>query len=306
MPKIAVIIAAKDASRTIGKCLDSILDMDYSDYEAIVADDGSSDGTLAMLDRYKDRIAIISAKGAGPSAARNLAAKKTEAPYIAFTDSDCITDKNWLGELIKGLESDPKAVSCGGVQKLPEDATDFEKKVFLFMKKTGFVSDYMQWTKNDDMIEVNHNPSCNVIYKRDIFLKEGGFLEGLWPGEDVEFDYRMKKKGYRLILNPKAVVYHYRQKSLRSFLKMMYRYGSVQGILVKRYGMFRLLHLLPLVSLVSMILISAAIFLNPTAGLGFLFIVFFLIWIYMSDFFTTVLAISGALFWNLGFLKKVA
>lgn len=305
MARIAVIIAAKDASRTIRKCLDSIFDMDYSDYEVIVADDGSEDGTLAALEGYKDRVTIIALKGIGPSAARNLAAKRTEAPYIAFTDSDCIVDKNWLGELIKGLESDPAAVSCGGIQRLPSDASAFERKVFLFMKKTGFISDYMKWTKGDNLIEVKHNPSCNVIYKRDIFLKEGGFLESLWPGEDVEFDHRMNIKGYRLILNPRSIVYHYRQKSLKAFLKMMYRYGSVQGILAKKYGIFRTLHLLPVASLVSASLIIAFIALNPAAGSGFLLIAFFAAWIYMSDLFAVLLALSGTLYWNIGFLKKV-
>lgn len=61
------------------------------------------------------------------------------------------------------------------------------------------------------------------MYKRDTFLECGGFLDELWPGEDVELDYRLKKKGYHLICNPGAVVYHYRPKKLAVFLAMMYR-----------------------------------------------------------------------------------
>ncbi len=171
--------------------------------------------------------------------------KSTDVEFLAFTDSDCIVDKNWLTELLKGFREYPEAVSCGGAQKLPEDATNFEKKVFLFMKKAGFFSEYARQAKDANITEVNHNASCCVMYKREVFLKEGGFLEGLWPGEDVELDYRLREKGYKLLFNPRAVIYHYRSKSLKSFLKMMDRYGRAQGYLVRKYGIFRKIQLVP-------------------------------------------------------------
>jgi len=128
------------------------------------------------------------------------------------------------------------------------------------MRKAGFISDYSRAIKGDSIVTVNHNASCNVMYRRDIFLKEGGFLEGLWPGEDVELDYRLKKSGYKLVFNPRAVVYHYRPKDVRSFLRMMYRYGSVQGLLVRRYGIFRRMQIMPFfVLLLTSFLIFATI-----------------------------------------------
>ena len=116
--------------------------------------------------------------------------------------------------------------------------------------------------ESNNIIEVNHNASCNVLYKREPFINEGGFWESLWPGEDVELDYRMRKKGYKLVFNPKGMVFHYRAENFKSFSKMMFRYGRAQGILVKKYGFFRKIHLLPFFVLFIIILFILSIFLS--------------------------------------------
>ena len=244
--KICVIIPARGRAEKIERCIRSILEVRYPKTEIIIVDDGLGGDPLRLLDNFKDRIKIFKSGLKGPSYARNLAAKNTDAPLLAFTDSDCIVDREWLTELTKGLQEYPDAVSCGGAQKIPDDASAFEKRVYLFMKNVGFVTDYMRGSGGEEVIEVNHNASCNVMYKREAFLKENGFMEGLWPGEDVEFDYRLRKKGYRIVFNPKAIVYHYRPDDIKKFSDMMYRYGKVQALLVKKYGFFRKIHLVPL------------------------------------------------------------
>jgi len=300
--KIAVIVPAKASPREIDKCIGSLLNLGYPDLEVILVDDGLEKDALHLLGNFKDKIKVIKSDSRGPSAARNLAAKNTAAEYIAFTDSDCIVDRDWLKELIHGFRDYPQAVSCGGVQGLPQDATNFEKKVFLFMQKSGFISDYVRMTKNIRIREVNHNPSCNVMYKKEVYLKEGGFLEGLWPGEDVEFDYRLKKKGYKLFLNPKAVVYHYKPKNWKSFLRMMYRYGFTQGFLVKRYGIFRKIHLVPVLSMLCLVLLTPLLFSNKIFVFCFIVGAILSIWFYFFDFLSFLIFLSGISFWHLGFI----
>ena len=189
MSKICVIVPMRGYSDYLEKTVKSLIEIDYHDYDIIYVDDGLDEAAIAILKLYPDKIRIIKCDGRGPSYARNLGAENTDAEYVAFTDSDCIVDKNWLKELMKGFEEAPDAVSCGGVQDIPSDATDFEKTAFLFMRKIGFVTDYMRTGAGLEMKMVKHNASCNVMYKRNVFLQEGGFFEGLWPGEDVEFDY---------------------------------------------------------------------------------------------------------------------
>ena len=304
--KICVIVPMKNGREYILKCLCSLANLDYSNFEVIIVDDGIE---KQLLEKIKEQYSfkILRSNSQGPSYARNLAAKHTDAEFLAFTDADCVVPPNWLRELIRGFEKHPQAISCGGSQQLPEDASKFERKVFFIMKKVGFFADYMRRTGNKNIIEVNHNPSCNVMYRRDIFLREGGFLEGLWPGEDVELDYRLRKKGYKLVFNPLCVVYHYRPQTLYSFLAMMYRYGLATGILTRKFRIFRKIHIIPAIFLLIGIIFILSIVFNffllflllMLLGIGLILIYF------EKDIFILFLAGIGLFGWLGGFLKGV-
>lgn len=303
-PKISIIISAKGECPHLEACLSSVLNSNYRNFNIIVVDDGLSSKAILALEKYNGKMRILTSAGKGPSCARNLAVKNTAAEFIAFTDSDCIVDKDWLINLLDGFKEYPNAISCGGKQELPQDAGDFEKKVFLFMQKTGFLTDYMRIAKNNEIIEVHHNASCNVMYKKAAFLKEGGFLESLWPGEDVEFDYRLTKKEYKMVFNPKAIVYHYRSKNFRSFSQMMYRYGWAQGFLVRKYGIFRKVQCLPFLLVVFTISLSILIFSQNVLSALCVLLSTILITLYRLHFNLNIIFLSflAFIFWNNGFI----
>ena len=232
-PKICVIIPCRGAGETLERCVQSILDCDYPGKDIVVVDDGLDPLIRRKLYSFGGAVRVLESLSRGPSYARNLAAGATEADYLAFTDSDCFVSKEWLKELLRGFQSVTDAVACGGPQRLPDDASAFERQVFIFMEKSGFVTDYVRSPQKDAIIEVDHNPSCNVMYRREVFMQEEGFLIGLWPGEDVELDHRLRMKRHIVLFNPSAVVYHYKPKTLKKFSRMMYNYGYAQGRLVR-------------------------------------------------------------------------
>jgi glycosyltransferase involved in cell wall biosynthesis len=301
--KIAVVIPVRGKAEYIERCLASIQQICYSFFEVIVVDDGLNEDTLKKLVPFRNYIKIIKSDKRGPSYARNLAAQNTEAEFLAFTDSDCLVDGQWLNELLKGFEAFPNAAACGGRQELPTDAGAFEKRVFLFMKKANLISDYARTAGFKEFLEVEHLPSFNVMYRRDVFLKEGGFLEGLWPGEDVELDYRLRKRGYRLVFNSKASVYHYKPKTLEAFLRMMERYGFAQGFLVRKYGIMRKMQLLPLLNIFFIALFLCVLFFSKVVAFWFVTIMVLLGWLYWSNLSILVLFVLGNIFWNGGFIK---
>jgi glycosyltransferase involved in cell wall biosynthesis len=234
-PLISIIVPAYNSERTIKKCIDSLLEIDYANYEIFIVDDGSVDRTKEILSEYRSRINIIESQHVGPSKCRNIAAKKAKGEFLAFTDSDCIVDKSWLRELIKGFTNE-KVVSVGGIQFSPEGESKFGKSVQDFFELTGFLGGYIKKVqsskfkvqsleeKEKNIYKTKHNPSCNSIYRKDVFLDISGFDENLWPSEDVDLDYRLKKRGFEFRYNPQAVVYHYRPQNLGELSKMMYRY----------------------------------------------------------------------------------
>lgn len=303
-PFISIIIPARNAQATLKKCVDSILNLNYSNYEIIIINDGSTDETGKILLGYPG-IKIVTTGGIGASRARNMAVEFAKGEYIAFTDADCIVREDWLERLIEGFDYAPEAVSCGGRQELPADASGFQKKIFLLMKKIGFVTDYIRKGKNK-IAEVSHNASCCVMYKKDIFLKAGGFLNDFWPGEDVEFDYKLKNSGYKLVFNPKAIVFHYRVDNIVDFLKMMSRYGWSQGVLVRRHKkIFRIIQFVPFVSAL-LLFMAALLLLSGKIGVIILsiFAVFSAILIYFGfDLPMLVLGVLGVIYWHKGFIK---
>lgn len=302
-PKVAVIIPVKGPAPHFARCLDYLSRLEYANYEVIIVEDGLQPEVRSALEQYNGVVKILFSSR-GPSFARNLAAGNTGAELLAFTDCDCLVDKYWLKELALGLEKYPRAVSCGGIQKLPPESGCFEKRVFKVMSKAGGFSDYVRSINTDSLREVNHNPSCNVIYRRDILIKEGGFLEGLWPGEDVELDYRLISRGYKIILNPKAIVWHYKPSGLFPFLNMMYRYGESQGWLLRKRGIFRRPHLFPLLMVIVFAVIMtgfrlAGMFLWAGGGGVLLFI-------FMDcDLYSLCLAALGCIYFSVGFYANL-
>lgn len=302
---ISIIIPAKNCEETIEKCLNSVLNLEYKNYEVIVVDDASNDRTAEIIAKFAPKVKIITNKSCtGPSKARNDAVLIARGEYLTFTDSDCIVDKDWLNQLMNGFSSLPDVAGCGGVQLLPWDATNFEKKAFILMQKAGHISDYIRIVRSSAIFEVDHNPSCCVMYRKDVFLKNRGFLEGLWPGEDVEFDFRLNKQRLRLVCNPKAVVYHYKPKNITSLLKMMFRYGWAQGFLIRRYGFFRKVQFIglfgPLILFIAFVMVAIPL-LRPllVAGIIIAFLIF------KGNIFSLVLAVSGFFCWTLGFWKAL-
>ncbi|OGS22731.1 MAG: hypothetical protein A2252_08700 [Elusimicrobia bacterium RIFOXYA2_FULL_39_19] len=265
-PIISIIIPVRNEEKTIRKCLGSLFELNYPEYEVIIINDGSTDCTKEIINSFVIRntefktvtLKVIDTDGIGPSKARNAAIKQAKSDYIAFTDGDCVVDPQWLSELMKAFTHDyshsfnaKNIVGAGGSQLSPEDDSRFGKLINDFMQVIGFATEYMKprfvtYNKKTILKKTSHNPSCNSIYKKKVFDEIGGFSD-LWPGEDVDLDYRITKAGYYLMYNPAAMVCHYRIDNIQDFRKMMYSYGKVQAMLVKSYGLFRKIQYVPIV-----------------------------------------------------------
>lgn len=257
-PFVSVVVAVKNGEKTLAKCVQSLLAQEYPRFEVIVVDDGSTDATPRVLASFLPRITVISnPRNLGPSESRNIAAARAAGQYLAFIDGDCIADRRWLTELMKCF-AEGDAAGGGGTQGVPADESRFGRVVARFLVAVGFMTGYMRAARAG-IGKVEHNASCNSAYRRDVFLSVGGFLPGLWPGEDVELDYRLRKKRYILRCNPAARVAHYRTGTVSSFCRMLYRYGAAQGILTRKYGFFRKAQYLSLTPFLALALLGIAL-----------------------------------------------
>lgn len=241
-PAVTIVVAARNAERTLAACLTSLLAIDYPRVEIVVADDGSTDRTASLAASFGVR--VLELEPCGPSAARNRAVQDTRGDLVAFTDADCTVDPDWLRVLVDALERTGAASAGGPQQNVFEADAVAGRELDAFFRVAAVLSDYAR--ADDRGRFVDHNASCNSIYRREAFVAAGGFPEGLWPGEDVELDWQLRAGGRRCFYVPAARVRHHRPSDPAWFAAMMRRYGSAQRELVRRHGFFRPLHYVPL------------------------------------------------------------
>jgi glycosyltransferase involved in cell wall biosynthesis len=111
-PLVSVVIPTWNRAKMVREAIDSVLSQSYKDFEIIVVDDGSDDGTRAELDSYGRAVRVVSQGRAGPAAARNTGAGSSRGKYLAFLDSDDLWLPEKLAAQVEFLESAPQFRIC--------------------------------------------------------------------------------------------------------------------------------------------------------------------------------------------------
>lgn len=109
MAQISIVIPVYNASKTLDQCLRAIYNQTYGNFGIIAVNDGSTDGSRRILERYSDRITIIDQPNAGAAIARNSGAKIVKSPYIIFCDADVILEPDCLEKMLDALQRHPEA-----------------------------------------------------------------------------------------------------------------------------------------------------------------------------------------------------
>jgi glycosyltransferase involved in cell wall biosynthesis len=109
MSQISIVIPVYNAQKTLEPCLQSIFNQTFKDIEIIAVNDGSTDASLEILNKYQDKIKIISQDNQGAPAARNQGAAAAGAPYLIFCDADIVMQPEMLEKLYQALQDNPAA-----------------------------------------------------------------------------------------------------------------------------------------------------------------------------------------------------
>lgn len=124
MPKFSIIIPVYNVEKYIKKCLDSIFNQSFKDFEVIVVNDGTKDNSMDIVKEYD--VKILTQKNQGLSAARNLGEKHAKGDYIIFVDSDDFIEKDLLKEINKSTNNNPDIVRFQ-IQEVFDDNNDIKK-----------------------------------------------------------------------------------------------------------------------------------------------------------------------------------
>ena len=185
---ISVIVPIYKVEKFLPKCIESILNQTYSDFELILVDDGSPDKCPEICDEYaaKDQhIVVIHQKNSGVSAARNAGLKKAKGQYIGFVDPDDFIAPDMYEKMVQAMEtSEAELVVCGYDYYDEEYHIDEKRK---YRVDSDEVIDQKELMKRmSDMPPTIRHGVCNKLFKSSL-LSEIYFMENLHSSEDVMF-----------------------------------------------------------------------------------------------------------------------
>jgi GT2 family glycosyltransferase len=220
-PRVSVVVCTYNGGRTLDQCLHSLLALDYPDYEVIVVDDGSTDDTPAIVARHP-AVRVLRQANRGLSAARNAGLHAATGAVVAYTDSDCFADPDWLTLLVDQLERSG-AAAVGGPNLSPEDGR-------LAACVAASPGQPMHVLESDQVAE--HIPGCNMAFRKEAL----GTINGFDPqyrkaGDDVDVCWRLQQAGYWITFAPGAFVWHHRRQNPRAYLKQQAGYGQAEALL---------------------------------------------------------------------------
>jgi GT2 family glycosyltransferase len=219
-PQVSVVVCAYNAERTMAACLTSLEKLNYPNYEVIVVNDGSTDRTRQISEQF-DFIRLINQDNKGLSAARNVGITAATGEIIAFTDSDCVADPDWLTYLVGTfLRSGRSAV--GGPNFPPPEDTLVPSAVAVSPGGPTHV------LLNDEVAE--HIPGCNMAFRKKALEEINGFDPVFRAaGDDVDLCWRLQNAGYQIGFSPAAVVWHFRRNTVQAYLSQQRGYGKAEA-----------------------------------------------------------------------------
>ena len=244
LPLVSVIIPVKDRAKDLDECLQSLkcLDWPKDKLEIIVIDDGSRD-TSPKVAEDQGAIVIKNQNSLGPAAARNKGAEIAQGEILAFIDSDCIAEKNWLNDLIPWLLSEPVGLIGGQVASFYTQST-----LDRYEAACSSLSISNKFLYETDKKSTFYVPSCNMLIKKDLFKNINGFNPEMHLGEDVDLCWRARNSGAALIFTPTGKIWHKHRNILGAMLKRKLEYGTSEADLYKRHKDYKKSFPIPITS----------------------------------------------------------
>jgi N-acetylglucosaminyl-diphospho-decaprenol L-rhamnosyltransferase len=213
-PLVSVIVVCWNSADVIGRCLDQLLAQDYSNYEIVVVDDGSSDDTVKVAERSLEsgRLRILSSpRNRGCPHARNLGLREAHGGIVAFIDADGFATAGWMHEIVEAFGSDAR---IGGVA-----STVFFARNPLVINGAGGTVNRQGWAADLSMnesyerveiaSEALYPMGCGMAIRRAALERVGPFDDRMLNYyDDVDYGVRLWRAGYRVVVAPDAWVDH--------------------------------------------------------------------------------------------------
>ena len=170
------------------------------------------------------KISLIKTVNKNPATSRNVGLPHCKGDIIAITDDDAAVFPNWVSLMKQAHREHPEAGAVGG----PVIGVNTDSLV-------GKVADLITFPDWPEPKYVRTIPTVNISYKREVIDGVGPMDESLFCGEDVDYNWRIQKLGYKIYFDPRIKVYHTHRPTLTGLLKQHYRYGRAYYLVRRKW-----------------------------------------------------------------------
>ena len=229
--KFSIIIPVSNADTYLDQCIKHCLELPYANYEVILLPDRPFPAPSP--------IRVIPTDTPSPSLKRNLGIQNALGEICAFLDADAYPAPDWLAKASQHFNRlDVAAV--GGPNLTPDEDSRMQHAAG-FVLASLFGGGAPERFSPFPLHECDELQTVNMLVRKSVLEKIGGFDTNLWPGEDAKLSYQIKALKLKMIYSPEVIVYHHRRPLFRPLIKQLWNYGYTKPAAIKNH--FSIKHL---------------------------------------------------------------
>lgn len=226
--KASIIIPLKAVNDYLREALPYHAALEGGPYEIMVLPDEA-------LEKEIPAVRVVPTGPVGPAEKRDIAAQQASGEFLAFIDDDAYPRKDWLANALRHFD-DPRVGAVGGPAVTPPTDSLLQRvSGAVYTSLLGGGPHAYRYLPVGRLREIDDFPSVNLIVRKKAFEEVGGFDTHFWPGEDTKFCLDLVKKGWKILYDPDALVWHHRRSSPLKHLQQVWRYAKHRGHFARRF-----------------------------------------------------------------------
>lgn len=246
-PLVSVVILNFNGKKFLNKCLFSVFNSNYSNFEVILVDNASTDGSieLAQENFSNGNLRIIrNSSNLGFAEGNNIGARSANGKYLVFLNNDTEVDSGWLEELVSVMESDYEIGVAQSKLLLSDRKTIDSAGDFINFYGYGWLRRHREEDNGqcNEMGDIFSGRGAAMIVQRQILMQVAYFDPIFFMlCEDVDLSWRIRLNGYKVVFIPRSVVYHLgsgtRRKHQNLVASSFYNTRNSLIMLIKNYNL---------------------------------------------------------------------